>query len=102
MLTEAYEHADKDFAERFVIEARTEADGLVRATQKAVKTGKHLVEDAHLEQILAAVKDLEQSISATDHKIIKEKIEHLNNVTRPLAEKLMNEAVGNALKDKKI
>ena len=86
MLMDSYEHAESDFDARFLVEARTEADSLVRATRKSLERGKNLVGIDETRKIESAVTALEQSLSADHHKIIREKIELLNSATQNLAE----------------
>lgn len=99
MLIEAYEHADADYATRFLVEARAEADSLVRAARKSLNKGRHLVAAEEALAIESAITTLEQSISSENREEIKAKTESLNQATRQLAEKLLNEAVSGALKD---
>jgi molecular chaperone DnaK len=102
MLSESFEFAETDFESRFLIEARVEADTLIRAAKKSFEKGKHLVTKSEQENILASIQALESSLSAEHHKVIKEKIEAVNTATRDLAEKLMNQAVSEALKGERI
>lgn len=102
MLMDAFENADRDFTERFLAEARTEADSLVRATRKSLGKGRHLLSDEEAAKIEATVADLERAVASTDTALIKAKIETLNQVTQSFAERLLNEAVSQALKDKEL
>ena len=102
MLMDSYEHAESDFDARFLVEARTEADALIRATRKSLGRGENLIDEDSARKIVAATLELEQSLSASHHKTIREKIEALNLATQTLAERLLNQAVSDALKDKKI
>src|SRR6202045_1203944 len=98
MLEESIEYAEKDFAERQLIEARTESETILTATQKALSTeqaGSLLVEERAA--IDAAVAALKQSVSGTDYKLIRKRIDELNHATEHLAELLMNSAVSTAL-----
>jgi molecular chaperone DnaK (HSP70) len=102
MLMESYDHAEADFAARFLVEARTEADGLLRATRKSLEKGSGLVDKKECQDIENAWQELQQTLNATDHTAIRQKIDQLNQVTQHLAELLLNHAVAEALKDKKI
>lgn len=102
MLFDSFENAEKDFEERFLIEARVEADALVRATQKSLNKGKVLVDKNEFEAIEKAIKQLQDSISGTDRKLIKTNIENLNEATQHMAELLLNQAVQEALQGKNI
>lgn len=102
MLQDSFDNAEKDFSDRFLAEARTEADQLVRAAEKGMQKGNALLEAGEKERIEAAIQDLRLSVSGEDHKVIRQKIETLNQSTQRLAEALLNQAVQSALKDKSI
>lgn len=102
MLMDSFDNAEKDFAERFLVEARVEAEGLIRATEKSLAKGRDLITVEEENTIRDTVKALEQSLNATDHKIIKQKIEKLGEVTHHLAQELLNKSVNEALKGREI
>ncbi len=102
MLGDAYEHAESDFALRFLVEARTEADALLAATHKSLGRGEHLVTAAQKSAIETACGELQAAINQTDFKVIKAKMDVLNEATQKLAEDLLNEAVRGALKDRNL
>jgi molecular chaperone DnaK len=103
MLEESIEYAEQDFAERQAIEARTEAETIVAATQKALSTpqaGSLSAEERTA--IDAAVAALKESVSGSDYKLIRKRIDELNNATMHLAELVMNSAVSTALQGRKL
>jgi molecular chaperone DnaK len=102
MLGEAYDHAESDFAQRFLVEARTEADALLSATRKSLSRGEHLVSAQERAAIDQACADLQSAMNQTDFKVIKAKMNALDTATRKLAEDLLNEAVRGALKDRNL
>jgi Fe-S protein assembly chaperone HscA len=103
MLEESIEYAEQDFAERQLIEARTEAEAILTATAKALANPKAASlsepERAKVEQTVAA---LQESVKGADYKLIRKKIDELNHATEHLAEILMNTAVQAALEGKKL
>ena len=106
MLEESIEHAEQDFAERQLIEARTEADQVVAATKKSLalvdkEMPKEMPEVERL-AVDAALAALRGAMIGTDYKRIRERIEELNQATLPLAERLMNRAVTSALAGKRL
>jgi molecular chaperone DnaK (HSP70) len=103
MLEESIEYAEQDFAERQAIEARTEAETILAATQKAL--GIPQVASLPADEraaIDAAVAALKESVSGTDYKLIRKRIDELNNATMRLAELVMNSAVSTALQGRKL
>jgi molecular chaperone DnaK (HSP70) len=103
MLEESIEYAEQDFAERQAIEARTEAETILAATQKALGTPQvaSLPADERA-AIDAAVAALKESVSGSDYKLIRKRIDELNNATMRLAELVMNSAVSTALQGRKL
>jgi molecular chaperone DnaK len=103
MLEESIEYAEQDFAERQVIEARTESEAILTATQKALAspqvTGLSAEERAAVEQSVSALKE---SVQGNDYKLIRKRIDDLNHATTRLAELVMNSAVSTALEGRKL
>jgi Fe-S protein assembly chaperone HscA len=103
MLEESIEYAEQDFAERQVIEARTESEAILSATAKALvnpqSNGLSAEERAKIEASVAA---LQQSVTGSDYKLIRKRIDELNHATEQLAELLMNSAVSTALEGRKL
>jgi len=103
MLEESIEYAEQDFAERQAIEARTEAETILTATQKAFGTPQAAsLPDTEREAIDAAVAALKESVSGSDYKLMRKRIDELNNATMHLAELVMNSAVSTALQGRKL
>ncbi len=103
MLEESIEYAEQDFAERQAIEARTEAETILTATQKALGTQQAAgLPDTERETIDAAVTALKESVSGSDYKLMRKRIDELNNATMHLAELVMNNAVSTALQGRKL
>ena len=98
MLEESIEYAEQDFAERQLIEARTESEAILSATTKALANPQSAeIPAAERSNIEAAIAALKQSVSGTDYKQIRKRIDELNRATEHLAELLMNSAVSTAL-----
>jgi Fe-S protein assembly chaperone HscA len=103
MLEESIEYAEQDFAERQAIEARTEAEAILAATQKALTTPQAISLPAEESAAIdAAVAALKESVSGSDYKLIRKRIDDLNNATMHLAELVMNSAVSTALQGRKL
>jgi molecular chaperone DnaK len=103
MLEESIEYAEQDFAERQLIEARTESESILAATAKALANEQSnslpSEERARIETAIAALKE---AVAGTDYKLIRKRIDHLNHATEHLAELLMNSAVTTALQGKNL
>jgi molecular chaperone DnaK len=103
MLEESIEYAEQDFAERQLIEARTESEAILAATLKALNNPQSadLAPEEHA-NINAAVAALKESSAGTDYKLIRQRIDQLNHATEHLAELLMNSAVSTALQGRNL
>jgi len=103
MLEESIEYAEQDFAERQVIEARTESETILLATQKALSSPQaealSIEERTEVEKSVSALK---ASVGDTDYKLIRKRIDELNHATTHLAELVMNSAVSTALEGRKL
>jgi molecular chaperone DnaK len=103
MLEESIEYAEQDFSQRQVIEARTESESILTATQKALTSpagaSLPLEERAAIDTSVAALKE---SVAGEDYKLIRRRIDELNHATERLAELVMNGAVSTALEGRKL
>jgi Fe-S protein assembly chaperone HscA len=103
MLEESIEYAEQDFAERQVIEARTEAESILTATAKALANPNTAnLPAAERARIDASVESLKQAAQGTDYKQIRRQIDELNHATEHLAELVMNSALQSALEGKNL
>jgi molecular chaperone DnaK len=103
MLEESIEYAEQDFAERQLIEARTESESILVATAKALANAQSATlpseERAAIDTAIAALKE---AAASTDYKSIRKRIDDLNHATEHLAELLMNIAVTSALQGRNL
>ena len=103
MLEESIEYAEQDFAERQVIEARTESESILSATAKALASPQAAgLSDDERAKIYASVAALKDSVAGSDYKLIRKRIDELNQATEHLAELLMNSAVSSVLEGRKL
>ncbi len=103
MLEESIEYAEQDFAERQVIEARTEAESILLATAKALANPQAAqLPSAERQTVDATVAALQEAAKGSDYKLIRRQIDELNRTTENLAELLMSSAVQTALEGKRL
>jgi molecular chaperone DnaK (HSP70) len=103
MLEESIEYAEQDFAERQLIEARTESESILVATAKALSNEQsNNLPAEERAAIDAAIAALREAAAGTDYKLIRKRIDQLNHATEHLAELLMNSAVTRALQGRKL
>jgi len=103
MLEESIEYAEQDFAERQTIEARTEAETILKATAKALADPKAAsLSQPERVRIDVSTAALQEAMKGNDYKLIRKQIDELNRATAHLAELLMNSAVQTALEGKNL
>lgn len=103
MLEDSIEYAEQDFAERQAIEARTEAETILVATAKALLTVQAgMLPPEERAKIVAGVAELRESIAGSDYRLMRKKIDEVNEATNHLAEVMMNSAVNTVLQGKKL
>jgi molecular chaperone DnaK len=103
MILESIDKAEEDFAERQVREMRVEADNVMHAVEKAKQSDAwYELPELERETINRALNELMVVYHGDSYELIRAKIEALDEVTRPLAESIMNAAVNTALKGTKI
>jgi molecular chaperone DnaK len=103
MLEESIEYAEQDFAERQLIEARTEAETILSATAKAMANPQsEVLSGEERAGIHASIGALKESVAGTDYRLIRKRVDELNHATEHLAEVLMNSAVSAALEGRKL
>jgi Fe-S protein assembly chaperone HscA len=106
ILEESIEYAEQDFSERQLIEARNEAEIVLRATEKALAReqveapGELPAEERRA--IDGAVAAMREALAGTDYKRVRAFVDVLNQATTPLAERMMNRALGAALEGKNL
>src|SRR5260221_193649 len=103
ILEESIEYAEQDFAQRQVIEARTESESILAATAKALANPQVSVLSAEEgAKIATSVAALKEAAAGSDYKLIRKRVDELNHATEHLAELLMDSAVSSALEGRKL
>jgi len=102
MLMESIANAQQDIQTRALVEAQTEAEQILHATETFLTKNPSLLSHDEMIQTANAMQSLQLSLTMSDKDLIHQKIEALNEITRPFAERAMDEAVGSALKGKTI
>ena len=102
MLLDSITHAKEDINIRALVEARTEAEQMISTTLNFIRKNESMLTKQELEQTNQAVARLEQEVKGNDKDAIHHLIEKLNDISRPYAERIMDTAIGVAMKGKKI
>jgi molecular chaperone DnaK len=108
MLIDSFEHAEADFAARMLIDARNEAESVIVATEKTLRSPEFPTvaadelaagEQRRIEQALAGLKHV---IKSDDREAMLQWTKVLNDATKHLAEIMMNRSVRAALTGKNV
>jgi molecular chaperone HscA len=102
MLMDSITHAQDDIFKRALTEARTEADQLLKTTERFLQKNASFLTAEEMTQTAMAMQSLQMAMSMEDKSLIQTKQEELNNISRPYAERIMDQAVAAALKGNKI
>lgn len=102
MLLESITHAKDDMATRALVEAKTEGEQIISVTEKFIQKNTAILNKEEILATANALQALQLSLTMTDKNLIQSKIEELNEITRPFAERAMDAAVSNALSGKSI
>ncbi len=102
MLMESITHAKDDMIVRALVEARTEGEQILGVTEKFIAKNTSLLDAKELTATAEAMQALQLALTMEDKNLIQTKIEELNEITRPFAERAMDAAVSEALKGRSV
>ena len=87
---------------RALVEAQTEASQLLEMTTQFIEKNKGFLTEIELADTNNAMDDLKTLIKSGNKDQLHTGIERLNEISRPYAERLMDKAIGVAMKGKSI
>jgi molecular chaperone HscA len=102
MLMASITNAKEDILLRSLIEATTEGETQIELTQNFLKKHKQYITDEELLATENAILEIKKAIEAKDKNAIMAANESLNNISSPYAERVMDIAVAEAMKGKKV
>ncbi|TAF97757.1 MAG: heat-shock protein Hsp70, partial [Bacteroidetes bacterium] len=102
MLLSSLENAEADIKARALVEAQTEGEQLLQTTEAFLSKNSGLLTQAELLSTAAAMQALQLSLTMTDKDLIHAKMDELNEISRPFAERVMDVAISTAMKGTKI
>jgi Fe-S protein assembly chaperone HscA len=101
MVEDSFTHAEADVEARLLIETQTEADTVLNHVERALRQAAGIVGAPELAAIEAARAALRAARAGTDRDQIRELTTALNQVTAPLADRLMEAAIKEAVTSKR-
>ena len=102
MLLDSLTHAKDDMQVRALIEASTEAEQMISTTEKFLINYAEAIDKEELAQTKTQIDLLKNCIALKDKDGIQKNTELLNEITRPFAERVMDIALKDAMRGKKI
>jgi molecular chaperone HscA len=102
MLLDSITHAKDDVAQRMLIEARTEGEQMVYTVERFLQKNSEYVSIAEIRETQKLLNALKEALVSGNKDLILEKVEEVNEYTRPFAERLMDQAISTAMKGKSI
>lgn len=102
MLLDSIVHAKDDMQTRAVVEAQTEAKQIIDTTNNFLSKNHSFLTQEEIAQTHDAISRLQELIQSGTKDQIHSAIESLNEISRPYAERVMDEAISHAMKGKQI
>ncbi len=107
-LLESFERAEEDMEARLLVEARNEAETVVRATEKTLRNPDFAAAAAsdltpeEIARIQSALADVKAAMQSAGRAELEAKTKALNDATEHLAEVMMNRGVQAALSGRNV
>jgi Fe-S protein assembly chaperone HscA len=102
MLIDSIENAKSDVEQRMLIEARSEGEQLVYTAERFIAKNSEILTSTEIDSTNTYINSLKEALATGEKDLILKKADELNEFTRPFAERLMDMAVGQAMKGKSI
>ncbi|RZK64171.1 MAG: heat-shock protein Hsp70, partial [Pedobacter sp.] len=102
MLIDSITNAQSDVAQRMLIEARSEGEQLVYTAERFIEKHSSFLSEAEILDTKTYIGNLKDALGSGEKDLILKKTDELNEFTRPFAERVMDMAVGQAMKGKKV
>lgn len=102
MLLDSLTHAGDDIQQRALVEATTEAQQMIETTERFLQKHGAMLEEAEVAATQSQMQVLLSAINDKHKDRIQQETERLNEVSRPYAERVMESALKDAMKGKKI
>ncbi|MDX1955711.1 MAG: Fe-S protein assembly chaperone HscA [Chitinophagaceae bacterium] len=102
MLMESITHAKEDMQVRALVEAQTEGKQILDTTGNFLEKNGSLLTAEEIAQTRSAMQTLQDLLNTGTKDEIQKKIEELNEISRPYAERVMDTAISKAMAGKNI
>jgi Fe-S protein assembly chaperone HscA len=102
MLEESIDHAEEDVAARLLAEARTDAETLIRQTERALGDEAGFLHAGEAGRIRDGIDALREAVAGTDYNAVRDCIERLNAASTPFAQRIMSSSIKHVLERKAV
>jgi len=102
MLMDSLTHAKEDIQTRALVEATTEAEQMLETTEKFIAKHRELLTEEEIATTQTHMQQVRDAIAAKNKDLVQKETEQLNDISRPFAERVMDAALKDAMKGKKI
>jgi molecular chaperone HscA len=102
MLLDSLSNAKEDMQARALVEASTEAQQMLDTVNRFLQKNGSLLQEEEHKTTQKQMNMLKEALESKDKNLIQTETEKLNEITRPYAERLMDAALTEAMKGKKI
>ena len=102
MLEDAIDNAATDVEQRMLIEARIEAEQIVRALEKALIVDGHLATEEEKESLTICVEQLKEALQEEDRKKISNRSKRLDELSAPFAQRRIERDLAIALEGRTV
>lgn len=97
MIRDSISHAREDIGARQLAEAKTEAMRMVQATEKVLHAQADLMGLEERQLLAESARLLREAVERNELSVIQARMQVLDQVSRPVAERVMDHAVREAL-----
>jgi molecular chaperone DnaK len=101
MVEDSFTHAEADVHARLLIETQTEADTVINHVERALRQAGDVAAADERARIETALAVLRRARAGTDRDEIRDRTIELNQATAPLAERMMEAAIKDAVTSKR-
>lgn len=102
MLIDSLENAQDDVSKRMLIEADTEAKQMIYTAERFIDQNTAHLTELELSETREKINSLKNVLNSGDKDLILKKVDELNQFTTPFAERVMDVAISQAMKGKKV
>ena len=98
MLLASIEHAEEDVQARLLIDARVEAQRILKAAEQQIENNGDLLAADERQAIDAAMQALREASAGKDHRAVQDAVQRLDQVSSEFAKRVMDRGIERALK----